>query len=227
MIGWENGVTGKQDVTKSVLQSRYGGIMKRVVLSMCVIAGLPFLVAGIGSCSKEVPVVPELELKEVQLRLSLAPGDSVRLRKTQEMDVTTECRRPKRMTYTINLEYALRCLERDEDGVMLIKQTWVSAWAEGEGVEGKFEWHSDRDIRPVPVEVRRYAALVGKSIQAKVNPRGNVLELWGGEVVADAMLAEWDPREHSGMSEEKYESHRQAYSTRLLQSQEYILDGLL
>jgi hypothetical protein len=172
--------------------------------------------------SKDAP----LEKKEVQLQLNLKRGDIIRVRKTDTVDLKVKST-GKKIKYSLYLEYKIRCLERDPNGVMILEQTWESAWAKGKNVKGEFDWKSGANKKSIPLEAQRYALLVGKTIKVKVDSFGKMLTLWNGEVIADAMMMEGVDPARDKISVQKLESHQNTLREKLFHTQEYILEVML
>lgn len=167
-----------------------------------------------------------LEKTDVQLRLSLHPGDAVRVRRTDNIDLKVEGS-GKKIKYTTCLEYTIRCLEREPNGVMVLEQTWDSAWVKGSSISYHIDWKSGPHSPKPPLEARLYNSLLGNTIKARVSPHGRLLALWNGEVIADALMSEFDPKIRDILAQAEYMNQRNVFLKKIYDKQQYILEPIL
>ena len=162
----------------------------------------------------------------VDMRFCMSPGQSVRMRITENVDLKEEGYMGTIIRCESRLDCTMKCLEVEQDGVMRVQQKWDSGAIKGVGPKGRFEYDSLLHPGMGPLEARRLAKLVGNSIEARIKPSGEILELWDGEVIAGAMMSEKGVRK-SNIGVEVYELLRTEIVAGVWQSREHLFDAVL
>ena len=165
--------------------------------------------------------------KEVDLKLNLKPGQSVKLRRTQRVDLKGEGFMGISIDYKLELDYTITCKSVEPDGTMFVEQRWDAARMEGSDRKGDIDWDSTKGRQIVPHQAKLYSKLVGKAIELEVTPSGEVLEVWGLEVIADALLYREGIRPGNDITEEEYQSYQKSKVEELETTLEYGLEPVI
>jgi len=158
------------------------------------------------------------------LQLNLTPGQSVKLRRTQRVDLEVKGFMGPTMDYKLELDYTITCKEVKPDGTMFLEQRWDAGRLEGSGRKGPLEWDSSKGPRVIPPQAKLYSKLVGNSIELEVTPKGEVVEIWGLEVIADALLYQAGIRVSNEITEEQYKNYQEMKMDEVWETKEHILD---
>ncbi|MBN2374928.1 MAG: hypothetical protein JXD22_00905 [Sedimentisphaerales bacterium] len=201
--------------------------MRKVGIFLLVLILYGFM-ALVSSCNKQSGTKPGQGEKQVGLiRFKMEPGEIVGFRRTDKVDMEEGGVWGVKLKYLSEIDIILNCEEVDEEGNMIIKQSWDRASVKGVWPKGEFKWRSEDGPQVVPELAKRYSKLAGKSITVRMSPEGELLELWNGEVIADAILCEKGIRVGSDMDEEVYKEHQQEVTQEVFESREHILDNVL
>jgi len=165
--------------------------------------------------------------KEVDLKLNLTAGQSVKLRRTQRVDIKEKKLMGISFDYKLELDYTITCKSVKPDGTMFVEQRWDAGRLEGSGRKGDLKWDSTKGAQIVPQQAKLYSKLVGKSIELEVTPSGEVLEIWGLEVIADALLYQAGIRPGNDLTEEEYMDYQKMKVEELKNTLEYVLDPVI
>ena len=196
-----------------------------IFLLVLILSGFTVL---LSSCNKQSGTEPGQGEKQVGLiRFKMEPGEIVSFRRTDKVDMEEGGILGVKLKYLSEIDVILSCEEVDEEGNMIIKQSWDRASVKGVWPKGEFKWRSEDGPQVVPELAKRYSKLAGKSITVRISPEGELLELWNGEVIADALLFEKGIRVDSHMDEETYASYQQEATQEVFESREHVLDNVL
>lgn len=165
--------------------------------------------------------------KEVTLKLNLKPGQSIKLRRTQRVDLKGEGFMGVTIDYKLELDYTIACKEVKPDGTMFVEQRWDAARMEGTGRKGDISWDSSKGAQLVPYQARLYSKLVCESIELEVKPSGEVVQTFGLEAIADAMLYKEGIRPGFEATNEEYRNLQKMKVAELENSLEYVLDPII
>lgn len=165
--------------------------------------------------------------READLKLHLTAGQSVKLRRTQRVDLKEKKLMGITIDYKLELDYTITCKEVKPDGTMFVEQRWDAGRMEGTGRKGELNWDSTKGPQIIPHQAKLYSRLIGRSIELEVTPNGEVLEPFGLEVIADAMLYKDGIRPGYEVTEEEYKSYQKMKVEELKNTLEYVLDPVI
>jgi hypothetical protein len=156
--------------------------MRHLTLSLCLVLVASVLLSGCALFGGS---------KAIELSLKLKPGDVYSLETINDQYIQqTVMGSEQNIDQTIGYTYRQEIKSLTEDGNYQVQVTYDRVIFEQEGPMGNIAYDSEDPPEQIPAPALGYAAMVDKSFELVMSPRGKVIDVSGVDAMLDQIFDE-------------------------------------